>query len=161
MQSIDPRSLDSFTQAAFHPELTESEKRIRDAFVREYLEDYSHINAAIRVGFMKSFAEDYANKFMAEPYVQQKIRELELDAGIKDDNDRDRRLVLATLKREMQYRGAGSAHSARVSAAAQLAKLLGMEPALKTKTEVSVTTPVQFYLPHNGRDPLPVPTEQK
>lgn len=155
MEGIDPKSLDSFTRAALHPELTESEKQIRNAFVREYLEDYDHIAAAIRIGFMKSFAEDYAHKFMAEPYVQNRIKELELDAGIETDADRTKRQILAGLKREANYRGEGSSHGARVTALTNLAKLYGMEPATKTQTELKVTTPVQFYLPHNGRDPLP------
>lgn len=160
MESLDPTGLDSFTLAALHPELSESEKRIRDRFVAEYLEDYSQVEAAIRIGFMKSFAEDYAKKFLAEPYVQQKIMEAEHELGILTPDDRRKAEVLAGLRREANYRGAGSSHGARVTALTNLAKLYGMEPATKTQTELKVTTPVQFYLPHNGRDPLPEPPKK-
>ena len=51
---------------------------------------------------------------------------------------------------------AESGLKAGVAAAAQMAKLLGMEAPTKTETKLSVDSPVQFYLPHNGRDALPV-----
>lgn len=135
--------LDSFPSAAFHPGLSDSEKAIRDAFAREYVDGYNHIEAAIRVGFLKSFAEDYAHKFLAEPYVQQKIKELEADAGASESIDVEKRRVMAIIRRESQYKGAGSAHGARVMATMYWAKLLGMEPAPKD-SEKSVVTPEEF-----------------
>lgn len=159
MQGFDPKSLDRFTQAALHPELTTSEREIRDAFVREYLEDYNETEATIRIGFMASFAKDYAGKFMSEPYVLQKIKEREATLGIETDDDRRKLQILAGLRREANYRGSGASHSARVNALTNLAKLYGMEPPTKTQAEVKVTSPVQFYLPHNGRDPVVPATE--
>lgn len=145
---FDSSSLDSWTRNAFSPELTELEKKLRDKFVTEYLHDFDPLAAAIRVGFQKSFAEDYANKFMAETYVQQQIKQQQTDQGLDTDDARDRQRVKATLRREMQL----GSPSSRVAAAAQMAKLLGMEAPTKTETKLSVDSPVQFYLPHNGRD---------
>jgi hypothetical protein len=131
--------------------LTDGERALRVKFVREYLVDYDARLAAMRCGFMSTFAEDYANKFMLEPIVQQLIKEYEHDSGIDNQDDRDKQTVKATLRREMQQ---GSPAS-RVSAANTMAKLLGMEAPVKTVAEVTMKSAVQFYLPHNGRDPLP------
>ena len=134
------------------PELSASEKALRDLFVQEYLKDYDAFCSCLRCGFHAAYAVEYAKQFMQEPYVQQKIKSFELDRGIENEGDRDRNLVLSTLRKQMQYAGQGASHAARVNAAVNFAKLIGMEPPTKTRSEVNITSPIQFYLPQNGRD---------
>jgi phage terminase small subunit len=143
-------NLDQYTRAALAPSLTEREKELRDVFVKEYIVDFDRTAAALRCGFAKSFATDYANKFMDEPYVRKLIQDKQTAAPDANVVETDRLSILAALRREMVI---GSPAS-RVSAATQLAKLQGLEPASKTISEVTVKSPVQFYLPHNGRDNL-------
>lgn len=148
---IDTAQLDEWTRASFSPALNEREKMIRDKFVEEFMHDYIPKLAALRCGFAEGFAEDYARKFMLEPYVQQQIKARELGEGITTDDERDRATVKQALRREMII----GSPSSRVSAAIALGKYAGLEPATKTISEVTVKSAVQFYLPHNGRDPLP------
>lgn len=58
--------------------LTERERILRDRFVFEYVKDGKAFEAAQRVGFLYSFAAEYAHKFLNEPYVQQRIGQLML-----------------------------------------------------------------------------------
>jgi phage terminase small subunit len=109
------------------------EKKIRDQFVREYLVDMDPLAAAIRCGYMQAFAKEYALKFMAEPYVQQMIQEghgqLLSDDGIL------KQVVKHDLLKAARYYGEGASHSARVSALAHLAKILGMDTAAKAEEQ--------------------------
>jgi hypothetical protein len=122
---------------AMAPELSNSEKELRNRFVDEYLLDFSQTAAAIRIGFAASFAQTYAEKFMAEPYVRKRISELQLamDGDEKAEADRDRRRIRAALLREAHYRGPGSSHAARVSALAKLAAIRDMDSPLKLKID--------------------------
>lgn len=110
------------------PELTDREKLLRDIFVTEYIKDYNPEAAAIRCGFMKAFAVEYAKKFMQEAYVLKRIKAVELhqieDEGAKDSGERDRLLVMASL-RQIAYNPATPA-AARVQALAKLAEIRGM-----------------------------------
>ena len=142
------------------PELSEQERKFRDEFVREFLVDYNPFEAALRLGFSKEYAIEYAAKFMNEPYVQKRIKDMELEGGIEDDFDRNKKKVMAALFREASYKGPGSSHSARVSALSKLSTIFGMEAPVKTKTELTVTSPVTFYIPSNGReDVVQTPTQ--
>lgn len=118
---------------------TSRELALRDQFVKEYLVDYDKVKAAIRCGFAKSFAEDYATRFMEEPYVHKRIKELESKNNADDcPNDQDARSIIKSgLFREANFTGNGSSHSARVSALANLAKIHGMEA--PTKVEQTTT----------------------
>lgn len=66
-----------FTEA-YQPttEMTDGEKAVRDQFVTEFLKDRNSYLAAIRCGFIGTFAIEYAKRFMGEPYVQCLIDEL-------------------------------------------------------------------------------------
>ena len=111
--------------------LTRHEKKIRDRFVAEYVKDYNRIDAAIRIGYSLSFAEQYSTRFMTEPYVLQKIASLEQELGQDTDDVRHRRTVVAGLYRIATSRYASA--SAQVAAYAQIAKIQGLEAPIKTQ----------------------------
>lgn len=109
-------------------EYTTAEKALRDLFVNEYLVDYDAQKAAMRCGFGGQFAIEYSKKFMAEPYVQQRISKLGTSADV-DQEDLEAfnvRRVREQLTREAFYYGPGASHSARVSALAKLAEINNM-----------------------------------
>lgn len=117
-------------------ELDPVEKQLRDLFVREYLYDRDRIRAAKRCGFADAFAKHYADQFWGEPYVQQRIREEEeriANAERADQDKEDEKMVRATLRELLKV---GSTTS-RVSAAAKMAVILGMDA--PTKSEQTVT----------------------
>ena len=146
------QTIEQYLELMLAPILTGQQKALRDAFVTEYLKDYDGIRACIRLGFQAGYAYEISNGFLDEPYVQEKLAKIEEER--QDDAkslENDRRTVLTVLKKEMLKQGPGSLQSARVQAAAHLGKLLGMDPAIKTQTEVTVGQTVQFYLPENGR----------
>lgn len=115
------------------------QKALRDMFVSEYLIDYHQVNAAMRCGFPRDFAVQYAQQFMEEPYVQRRIKELEFTpADAKEEEEYNRKRITQQLLREAHYKGPGSSHSARVAALATLAKLTGMEPTKKTQVDFNM-----------------------
>lgn len=109
--------------------LSQREKDLRNRFVDEYLLDYNCKAAALRLGYSDSFASEYGQMFIQEPYVQQRIREITMNTEVNADaeRDEDRRKIRAGLLREAHYHGPGSSHSARVSALGALAKIADME----------------------------------
>lgn len=115
--------------AAMMPPMSDREKALRDLFVREYLQDYSAFAAALRCGFMRSFADEYAKKFMDEPYVRQQIQAMSY--GLEGDEEAEeaynKKRVLNGLMREAHYHGEGSSAAARVSALGKLAVIYGMD----------------------------------
>lgn len=113
------------------------EKALRDFYVREYLTDYDDIAAAVRIGYPKSVAKEYAKRFMNEPYVLREIQRLEGSLESTEDPEAAKKRVIAGLIREANYRGPGSSQSARVAALSRLATLYCMDPAQnKPKDEV-------------------------
>lgn len=120
---------DLFYQAQFEPELTEREKALRDLFVDEYFYDRDPYAAAIRVGFMQTFARDEAARFMNEVYVRRQIKQREerMLGNNPDTDEFKKKMIEQQLLREANYRGPGSSHAARVSALAKLASLYGMD----------------------------------
>lgn len=125
---------DQWVWAAMEPELTERERALRDLFVNEYLVDYHPVLAAQRCGFQVSFAKDYAVKFMNEAYVQKRIKALEHAEVEGDALDKyDKKRVRAILMKEAL--DPTSTGSARVSAAAKLVAVLGMDAPVKTINE--------------------------
>ncbi len=116
--------------------LTPRMKARRDAFIAEYLVDWSGPNAMIRSGGSPSTACKLARQYLHEPYVAKKIREC-IDA-LEEAGLINRKRVLAGLVREANYHGIGASHGARVSAYGVLAKILGMEAAQKVDVKVGV-----------------------
>ncbi len=115
------------------PELNPREKALRDEFVREFYFDRNPTAAARRLGFVEGFAEDYAKRFMCEPYVRNKMKEYELNLLKDEPNqlDEKRRMVEQKLLAEANYHGPGSSHSARVAALNKLCALYGMDKPAK------------------------------
>ncbi|HWV45502.1 MAG TPA: terminase small subunit [Nitrospira sp.] len=122
---------------AMAPQLTASERVLRDKFIVEYLKDYDAFGASLRAGFMSTMAIEYAKRFLEEPYVQSEIARLERAAAEdpKAEEEQRKRFILASLTREANYRGPGSSHAARVAALAKLGNFLDMDGVQKTKNE--------------------------
>lgn len=115
--------------------LSEQERNLRLDFVKEYLKDFDRVAAAMRLGFLKQFAEKYSKEFMAEPYVQYLISSISLKEpdDIEAQEEADRQLVLKTLRETAQ----NGPPSSRVTAAGRLAAILGMDAPVKTQTTVN------------------------
>lgn len=158
MEAIDKESLDALPiQAPSAPKeedertYTWREKALRDLFVKEYLVDYDAVGAAMRIGYNRGIAKEYAVRLMDEPYVARQIAKQE-GAPVEEDEKTAKKRIMAGLVREANYRGAGSSQAARVAALGKLAQLYGMEPATKTKTELTgpdgqPLTAGQFIIP--------------
>jgi hypothetical protein len=117
--------------------MTEREKALRDTFVAEYLVDYSQTNAAMRCGFPRDFATEWGSRLMDEPYVQQKLKSLEMTPGDPvAEAEYNRQRIKQQLMREAHYRGPGSSHAARVAALARLAAIYDLEAPKKTKIDI-------------------------
>lgn len=144
--------------AAMMPDMSPREKALRDLFVQEYFFDHNPFAAALRCGFMRSFAGEYADKFMMEPYVQQQIKAREEE--VVTDDATAKKLIIANLWRIAKHPQAK--FSEQVAALKQLSSMHGADAPVKTEN-LNVNSQVQFYLPSNGRDPvvpaLPAPIE--
>lgn len=119
--------------------LTDDERNLRDRFVKEYLEDYDQVQAAIRIGYSDQFAKDWASRFMREPYTLNRIKEIQAgeEEGLTPEQLARKRRI-AQLERQANYYGPGSSHGARVSALTQICKLEGIEAPVKTVTDVNL-----------------------
>lgn len=136
----DSITRDLETAAAMYlGDMTPREIALRDMFVKEYLVDYKAVNAAIRCGFHKDFAVQYAQQFMNEPYVQQQLKAhtLEVEDPAHLDEDYLKRRVITSLLREAHYDGPGSTQSARVSALSKLTAILGMDAPAKSEQTIT------------------------
>lgn len=130
-----PTSTEDFLRA---DTLTEREKALRDMFCAQYLIDFNSVAAAMRCGFPRNFAQEYAQKFMEEAYVQQKLTQLTYTPTDPDaERQFNQRRIMQQLLKEAHYHGPGSSHSARVAALTKLAILEGMEPPKKVEADVT------------------------
>lgn len=118
--------------------LTKQEQAQRRRFVAEYLVDYDPLGAAIRIGFAKGFAEQYAGIFMQEPYTRKLISDKTEALGVMDEAAEHKRRVLAGLYRITADRY-GSA-SSKVAAYAQISKIVGLDAPVKTEQTVTVAS---------------------
>lgn len=114
-QAIDDR--------LFESPLSEQEKALRDLFVNEYLKDFDPYQAALRVGFMHSFALDWGKRLMGEGYVQKQIATLtrtpSADPAAQEAADR---ALLENTYREAMQRGP---YASRVAAGRAFAEMKG------------------------------------
>lgn len=140
MEDIDRESLEALPiqdpdeeQRSYTPR----EIQLRDRFAKEYLLDYDPIGAAVRVGYNRGIAKEYAQRFMEEPYVERKIKQLESAPETEEEESVVRKRIIAGLNREANYFGPGSSAASRVAALGKLAQLKGMEPVKQTKTELT------------------------
>lgn len=96
------------------------------AFAKEYLIDFDHRNAMIRLGVDDpDKALELGRAMLNDPETLQAIQAYM--GRIEEDKLVTRSRVLAGLLREACYHGLGASHSARVAAWGKLAKVLGME----------------------------------
>lgn len=116
--------------------MTPRERNLRDQFVKEYLTDYDKVAAAIRIGYHRSYAAEYAVKFMEEPYVLQQIKLAETTSEDESPEAMKKR-ILVGLIREANYRGMGCSQSARVAALAKLAAIYGMDAPTRSQQELT------------------------
>jgi hypothetical protein len=117
------------------PVLNYRERALRDLFVQEYLTDYDQFAAALRCGYAESYAREYAGKLMNEPYVRQKIRELEVLPEDEDNPEKMKNYVVVGLRREANYRGSGASPSARVAALSKISSIYGLDAPTRSKNE--------------------------
>lgn len=120
--------------------LTTDEKALRMRFVHEYLKDHDYLGAAIRVGFMPQYAQEYATKFAEDPFVQLQI-DTEMTKELTKEEEAEHQRVMkrrvdALLLKQAGYTGAGASHGARVSALAKLASIYGMDAPTKVEQTV-------------------------
>lgn len=127
----------TWTWAAMEPELSEQDKELRDRFVDEYLVDESATLAASRVGFQPAFAKEYGAKWIAEAYVQKRIKEKRATpaASLKEEEARLKLMVMRRLESEAV--NLLNPAASRVSALAKLAAVLGMDAPIKTQQQVT------------------------
>lgn len=114
--------------------LTEAEIAMRNRFAREYVIDYDAFKACLRIGFTKPAALKWATTLLNEGYTNRKIKELELKKGEESDSQKqeDVGIVMSVLREAAQ----NGPFNTRVSAAATLAKILGMDKEAKTDDEI-------------------------
>lgn len=120
--------------------LTEDQKALRMRFVQEYLKDHDYYGAAIRIGFLPQFAQQYAKEFADDPFVRSRIdyemtRELTKEEQAEHERVMKRR-VDALLLKQAGYVGPGASHGARVSALSKLASIYGMDAPTKVEQTV-------------------------
>lgn len=119
------------------PILNYRERALRDLFVNEYLVDYDQHAAAVRCGYAEPYAREYAGKLMNEPYVRQKIKEMEVLPTEDDNPEKMKNYVVVGLRREANYRGTGASPSARVAALAKISSIYGLDAPSKSKHELT------------------------
>lgn len=120
--------------------LTLQEKELRDMFVVEFLKDHDYRNAAIRIGFLPKYADQYAAEFAVDPYVKRRI-EYEMTRPLTDEEASEHKRAMirrteALLLKQAGYAGPGASHGARVSALSKLASIYGMDAPTKVEQTV-------------------------
>ena len=120
--------------------LTTQERELRNMFVHEYLKDHDYHGAAIRIGFLPQFAEQYAKQFAEDPYVRAQI-DAEMTRPLTKEEECEhervmRRRIDALLLKQAGYAGPGSSHGARVTALAKLATIYGMDAPTKIEQTI-------------------------
>lgn len=105
---------------------TPTEKALWDRFVAEYVKDYDAFKACLRIGFLESFAQEYARTFLAKGYIQRAIANHKNNPTQPADQlESDRALIMATL-REACHHGP---YQSRALAAKTLGGMHGIDKA--------------------------------
>ncbi len=135
----DEHDVSFWSEEAMARELSAAERLARDRFVEQYMLDYDKVAAALRCGYGPSFAMAYADKFIQEPYVQQRIKKLEISDPENADTEEEqtKRMIRAGLLREAHYRGPGSSQSARVNALTKLGAMYGMDANSREQSDLA------------------------
>lgn len=106
-------------------ELSDFEKQLREKFVTEYMRDFNEVNACVRMGYHISYAVEFGQRYMSEPYVLNLIadRKAKSDEAPDSEKERDRVLIMQTLRRACQT----GQTATQVQAAKILANLHGLD----------------------------------
>lgn len=132
-------------------------KAARDKFIDAYYPEQNAVMAVIRSGGASSTAAKKAHEYMREPYVQQRLHEIQ--DFLKREQIVTVNRVLIGLMREANYFGPGTSHGARVSAYSKLASILGMDA--PQKHQVQVTGGVMLIPMTKNLDDWEVVAEEK
>jgi hypothetical protein len=121
--------------SAMEPPLSPQEKALRDEFVGYYLEDLDYYKAALRVGFNKAYAMQYAQQFEQESYVQQQImiRSRQAPLNAREQEQIDKAAVMNTLRLLIN----NGPYAVRATAAAKMASILGMDAPVKSQADIT------------------------
>jgi hypothetical protein len=114
--------------------MSEDMKLVRDKFLTGIILGMTKYQAAIYCGKTPRSAAKAASTMWAEPYVQERYKELR-DA-IEEEQLVNRKDIIIGLNREANREGVGSSHAARVAAFGTLSKILGHDAPIVTKTTV-------------------------
>lgn len=118
-------------------ELSPEEKALRRRFVKEYLKDYDHVAACLRLGFEAGFASSYGEKFLLESYTNQILNEYERKQR-SDEELAEERIDLTNLSiAALRNAAVNGTWSARVRAAQTLLDLYDVKAAVKVDSGVS------------------------
>lgn len=102
-------------------------------FCKEYIRDFNVMNAWLRIGGNPNTPTS-AREMFRWPFVQQYLAQLGEDLQVQDVITPTQ--VALMMKREANYFGEGSSHSARVAAVGKLGRFLQMEVQVK-KEEIT------------------------
>ena len=90
------------------------------AFVQEYLVDLNATGAARRAGYSERTAAEVGYENLRKPQISEAIEGALAERAARTELSADE--VIAGLRREANFKGEGSSHSARVSAWSWLGK---------------------------------------
>jgi len=90
------------------------------AFVQEYLVDLNATGAARRAGYSERTAAEVGYENLRKPQISEAIESALAERAARTELSADE--VIAGLRREANFKGEGSSHSARVSAWSWLGK---------------------------------------
>lgn len=142
----------------YEDDLSPDEMMLRDAVVTEYLFDHSWVNACKRLGMNSNMAQEYAQRFENDSYVQKRLKDFELaeaakpEANRKAEFDQKKQRIIQQLEAQAVYNGPGASHAARVAALKQLAMIYGFEAPKQTKVDVGVSSGVMLVPMIGGTD---------
>jgi hypothetical protein len=114
-----------------------AEMVLLDRFVVQYLVDYDAYKACIRIGYMPAYAKEYSVRFMNQPYVLNKVKEVETTPETEYDEVLQKKKIVSALWREANNQGAGSSQSARVAALSKLSAFYGMDAPTRSQSELT------------------------
>lgn len=113
--------------------LTKKEIEVRKKWVKEYLKDFDAKRACLRIGYAWSACDRMAELFEADSWTQRHLQEQkELQAA--DQFKKDKQLIIQTLRQCVSH----GPYASRISAARELAKIIGLGSEDKSAAEDEV-----------------------
>lgn len=113
--------------------LTEKEIEVRKRWVKEYLKDFDAKRACLRIGYAWTACDRMAELFEADSWTQRYLQEQkELQAA--DQYEKDKQLIIQTLRQCVSH----GPYASRISAARELAKIIGLGSEDKSVAEDEV-----------------------